>query len=84
MDYIDATIEMKLKEDGNPKFEIVLPHIVEFNSDINKHSKNIQLTISIKYFFFFINFAQSASIEKQIRANATIFLPFFVFFDIIN
>lgn len=25
MDYIDATIEMKLKEDGNPKFEIVLP-----------------------------------------------------------
>ena len=34
MDYIDATIKMKLKEDGNPKFEIVLPHIVEWTCSI--------------------------------------------------
>ena len=35
MDYIDATIKMKLKEDGNPKFEIVLPHIVEWTCSID-------------------------------------------------
>ena len=35
MDYIDATIKMKIKEDGNPKFEIVLPQIVEKNMEIN-------------------------------------------------
>lgn len=30
MTYIDATIEMKIKEDGNPKFEIVLPQIANW------------------------------------------------------
>ena len=35
MDYIDATIEMKIKEDGNPKFEIVLPQIVEWTCSID-------------------------------------------------
>ena len=35
MDYIDATIEMKIKENGNPEFEIVLPQIVEKNMEIN-------------------------------------------------
>lgn len=35
MDYIDATIKMKIKEDGNPKFEIVLPQIVEWTCSID-------------------------------------------------
>lgn len=35
MNYINATIEMKIKEDGNPEFEIVLPQIVEKNMEIN-------------------------------------------------
>lgn len=35
MDYIDATIEMKIKEDGNPKFEIILPQIVEWTCSID-------------------------------------------------
>lgn len=35
MDYIDATIEMKIKEDGNPKFEVVLPPIVEWTCSID-------------------------------------------------
>lgn len=34
MNYIDATIEMKIKEDGNPKFEVVLPQIVEWTCSI--------------------------------------------------
>lgn len=35
MNYIDATIEMKIKEDGNPKFEIVLPQIVGWTCSID-------------------------------------------------
>ena len=35
MDYIDATIKMKIKEDGKPRFEIVLPHIVEWTCSID-------------------------------------------------
>lgn len=35
MNHINATIEMKIKEDDNPEFEIVLPQIVEKNMEIN-------------------------------------------------
>ena len=41
MDYIDATIEMKLKEDGNPKFEIVLPQIVEWTCSIDASNRAV-------------------------------------------
>ena len=41
MDYIDATIEMKLKEDGNPKFEIVLPPIVEWTCSIDASNRAV-------------------------------------------
>lgn len=35
MNYIDATIKMKIKEYDNPKFEIVLPQIVEWTCFID-------------------------------------------------
>ena len=44
MDYIDATIEMKIKADGNPKFEIVLPQIVEWTCYIDTLCKNGVIT----------------------------------------
>lgn len=58
MDYIDATIEMKIKEDGNPKFEIVLPQIVEWTcfidaSNIAVIRKDVQYWDEVEDFWKF-------------------------------
>ena len=60
MDYIDATIEMKIKEDGNPKFEIVLPQTVEWTcfidaSNIAVIRKDVQYWDEIEDFWQFKN-----------------------------
>ena len=60
MDYIDATIEMKIKEDGNPKFEIILPQTVEWTcfidaSNIAVIRKDVQYWDEIEDFWQFKN-----------------------------
>lgn len=65
MNYIDATIEMKIKEDGNPKFEIVLPQIVEWTCSIDASNvavirKDVQYWDEIDDFWKFRDIARVA------------------------
>lgn len=58
MDYIDATIKMEIKEDGNPKFKIVLPPIVEWTcyldaSNIAVIRKDVQYWDEVEDFWKF-------------------------------
>ena len=73
MDYIDATIEMKTKEDGNPKFEIVLPHIVEWTCSIDVSNravirKDAQYWDEIDDFWKFRDIARDSSSPSPFNA----------------
>ena len=73
MDYIDATIEMKIKEDGNPKFEIVLPQIVEWTcfidaSNIAVIRKDVQYWDEIEDFWKFKNVMRDSSSPSPFNA----------------
>ena len=73
MDYIDATIKMKIKEDGNPKFEIVLPQIVEWTCSIDVSNravirKDVQYWDEIDDFWKFKNVVRDNSSPSPFNA----------------
>lgn len=73
MDYIDATIEMKIKEDGNPKFEIVLPQTVEWTCSVDASNiavirKDVQYWDEIEDFWKFKNVMRDSSSPSPFNA----------------
>ena len=73
MNYIDATIEMKIKEDGNPKFEIVLPQIVEWTcfidaSNIAVIRKDVQYWDKVEDFWQFRGIVRDSSSPSPFNA----------------
>lgn len=73
MDYIDAIIKMKIKEDGNPKFEVVLPQITEWTcfidaSNIAVIRKDVQYWDEIEDFWKFKNVMRDSSSPSPFNA----------------